>query len=683
MVADPVEHLSGASESYVAPDEVILAERYRVLPEAPIAELELAGAPAFAARDMRNPERALFARVLEQRLQPRIDVAIQLKLVREARVMAPLEWGPVVWEAGVRRFAVLFDRPDTGPVMSALDARIKPILPEEICRKILAPAIITLGDFARRNITHRAIRPDNLYMLPGSGGLLLGECVSAPPAWHQPAAFETVESAMTQPAGRGAGQIADDLYALGATILFLSLGRCPVAGMPDAELIAAKLERDSLTALSGGERAPAHLREALRGLLADDPAERWTLDDLAQWLGGGLRRQVQPPAQRRVDRGFEFAGREYKNLRLLADAFGKDWNGAVQILRGRTLDAWLKRSLPDPAFAVDVAGAVSAAQHDSNPSVAEGKMVMRVCTHLDPGGPLRFKGAAVTVEGFGGALAQAVLAEDRAATAALSEALAKGIPIDWSQLRVAHAAVDVDGIGKTFKRLQQFLRQSGPGYGIERCVYEMNPYLPCLSPMLAGRYIHTLGELLPVLERIVAQHGGLPSLVDRHVVAFVASHFNKRVDTELAAMDDGRSDSIRAKLGVAGLFAKLQEQYGPEALPSLTGWLAKEIAPASAQFQSRTLREQVRRNLGVIAGGGSIPELVRCLNDDSLRARDDQARLAAVHEYAATLREIAELQSRNFVANARMIGWRLSARVSGAVGIATGAVIALRIHGGL
>ena len=681
MDAEPAERLPERTEAYTGRDEIILADRYRVQPESPIPELDMALAPAFAARDLRNPSRPLFARVLAPKLQPRIEVAIQLNLMREARILAPLAWGPVRWEgAAARRFVFLFDRPDSGPVMQTLDARIKPMPPDEICRRVLTPAIVTLNDFARRSITHRAIRPDNIFMQSGSTGLLLGDCVSGAPASEQPVAFETIESAMTNPAARGPGQIADDLYALGATILCLSLGRCPVAGMPDDELIAAKLERDSLTALFNGERPPAALREALRGLLADDPAERWTLEDLGQWLGGGLRRQVQPPVQRRFDRGFELGGHEYKNLRLLAHALGKDWTRALQVLRTRTLETWLKRNLPDHTFAAEVTASVNAAQHDTNPSVAEGKMVMRVCTHLDPTGPMRFKGMATAVDGFGNALAQAFMAEDRQAMIALSEAIGKGTVIDWCQLRARHNAVDIDAVNKAYKRLQQFLRQTGPGYGLERCLYELNPYLPCLSPILAERYISALGELLPALESVVAKQGALPTVVDSHMIAFVASHFNKRIDTELAAMDDGRAESLRAKLGVVGIFAKLQEQYGPPALPALTAWLAKEIAPAAEQFQSKTLREQIGRNLTIVADGGSLPDLARCVNDPALRARDEQARLAAMREYAATRREIAALQSRNFVASARLTGWRIATRLSGGIAVATVLAILFR-HG--
>ena len=145
-------------------------------------------------------------------------------------------------------------------------------------------------------------------------------------------------------------------------------------------------------------------------------------------------------------------------------------------------------------------------------------MVMLVCTHLDPTGPMRLKGVSTTVEGYGAALANAVITDDRVAISALSEAISRGSVIDWVQFRATQmAAVDVDGPGKTFKRLQQFLRQSGPGYGLERCVYDLNPYLPCLSPMLGERYIHTLSELLPALERIV----------DRKSTRLNSSHIQK------------------------------------------------------------------------------------------------------------------------------------------------------------
>src|ERR1700737_3063030 len=95
---------------------------------------------------------------------------------------------------------------------------------------------------------------------------------------------------MAMPPGRGIGSPADDLYALCATIAFLMFGKSAVAELSDEQLLAEKIGRGSYATLLGGARLAGPIIEVLRGLLADDPRERWAVQDLEMWLEG--RRQV-------------------------------------------------------------------------------------------------------------------------------------------------------------------------------------------------------------------------------------------------------------------------------------------------------------------------------------------------------------------------------------------------------
>ena len=47
------------------------------------------------------------------------------------------------------------------------------------------------------------------------------------------------------------------------------------------------------------------------------------------------------------------------------------------------------------------------------------------------------------------------------------------------------------------------------GFGIERCLYMLNPVWPCQSPILAQEYVCHIRELLPALERVAQQ--GIPA----------------------------------------------------------------------------------------------------------------------------------------------------------------------------
>ncbi|MDA0653269.1 MAG: serine/threonine-protein kinase [Proteobacteria bacterium] len=297
--------------------EVAIAERYRLLVDDRLPELDLGEAKAVMVRDDRSPNDMLFARICPPDGMPRLDVAETLKHLREAKLLRPVEWGPVNLSGSKQsQLAIIFQRPQQGPLLRRDVATINPIASDVIAKSILAPACQTLGLLSQRSITHRGIRADNIYWDgPGQNSTILGDCVSMLPAIIQPVIYEPIESAMTPPLGRGAGSIRDDFYALGVTILVLATGKLPLNGWKDADVIDAKLSRGSYAALMDGARPPFGLRELLRGLLSDDTDERWGLEQLEQWLSGGLRSTVQEARSGAVEHPFEFDGKAYSNFR--------------------------------------------------------------------------------------------------------------------------------------------------------------------------------------------------------------------------------------------------------------------------------------------------------------------------------------------------------------------------------
>src|SRR6202011_5057089 len=116
------------------------------------------------------------------------------------------------------------------------------------------------------------VRPDNLFRAGPGEPALLGCAWAAPSASTQPALYEPPYSAMCPPSCRGEGSVADDVYALGVTLLVLAMGRIPLAGLDDKAILRRKLDMGSFAALVGDERLPAAIADLVRGMLAEDPA---------------------------------------------------------------------------------------------------------------------------------------------------------------------------------------------------------------------------------------------------------------------------------------------------------------------------------------------------------------------------------------------------------------------------
>lgn len=660
------------SETGDGQNDVILAERYRILPGSPIAELGTPGAKAYVARNLKNPNELVFARICEPTVFPRVEAMVQLKNLREAHAIIPEDWGPIFWPVtGQRCFAIVFRRPEGGPVMPSLKAKIQKVDPEKLIKSFLIPALTTLAIFERRKITHRAIRPDNVFSSGADGSMFVfGDCVSVPPSWGQSTIFETIESSMTPATGRGKGTIADDLYSLGATMLFMGLGQCPVAGMKDSQLLAAKVETGSFATLLSGEVVPGGLREPIRGMLSDDPLDRWTLDDLTQWTSGTLRRSARPLRDYKTDRPVKFRDREYRNTRMLSYAHGRHWKEAAKQLKSKEFDTWLHRGLSDADLVEELEGLISAVS-GSEGDATDAKLVTRVCALLDPEGPLKYKGLTVMPDGMGYALAAAVEEGNKEIIGLVTELVQKGIASDWFEQKIAAGRGDLTLEAKTFKRLQQFVRHAGPGYGVERVLYELNPFLPCRSPVLASAYVYSLRDLLPAIDSAVAENGSLTKLVDRHIAAFIASRISGSLDSQLAALEHTTGASVSSKIGMTGLLAKVQNEYQHQMVPNLTAWLVEELQPAISRYHSKSLRKRIAEKMDEVAASGNLIELYHTLSNKNIVSKDERAQKRAKREYGESAREIKRLESEEFQMEVKRTGWRIAAGISLVIGTVT------------
>src|SRR3546814_3161450 len=161
------------------------------------------------------------------------------------------------------------------PLMKSAGDQCRPWTINELSRNLLAPMVECLLRLGEQRITHRNIRPANLFQRQKDGMVMSGEFYCAPPGFNQPSMFEPIERAMCLPAGRGTGEMADDVFALGVTVAMMAVGRNPVAELDDETLTRRRIELGSSKALLGGPKLPRELEPDVRSLLRDAVTERW------------------------------------------------------------------------------------------------------------------------------------------------------------------------------------------------------------------------------------------------------------------------------------------------------------------------------------------------------------------------------------------------------------------------
>lgn len=621
----------------------VLRDRYTIRSAQPLPELSTPSADAFVAEDKRDPGRQLFGLICKPELPPRVNVMRALKGVSSPGLTQLVEWGPMNWPpAGRQCMTVVYERPAGARVMTSMRGEVPRVDEYQITKRVIEPLTAALKEMDGRGVPHRAIRPTNMFWGDGNGErIAFGDCTCTPPAFDQPILFETVESGMCTPIARGTGDHTEDFYALGVTVALLLLGRNPAANMSDDAILGAKIQQGSYNMLIGDERLPLPLIELLRGLLCDDGSQRWDVEDLDLWLSGRRMSPLQPRGEKRAARGFPFMGREYFNGRELSQAMSRNWDQAIPPVVEGKLELWLRRAVEDKDKANVVAEVVRMALNSATDKKSSTDLMLcKVLILLDQAAPIRYKGFNAMPDGFGSALA-AVMAS-RGDTRLLTEIILREVPRLWFEMRGEYQP-DNSLMESNFKELRSYLSQTGMGYGLERCLYELNDALPCQSSLLGEEYVVEVKEMLPALNAAASKRSeGKQIPIDRHIAAFLGARMRSDIDRNLNILNDP-NPSI-AMMAALNLYAVLQYRLGPESLPGLAAWVGTMIAPIVQAFHGREKRKELEKEIPRLVRKGSLVEIYNLLENAEERVRDEQEFSFAQAQYQAAEEEIKHIQ---------------------------------------
>ena len=634
----------GRSDGKEAP--ILVENRYQIFPGRPLPDLDSPTASAFAANDLRDPNADYVGYICLSPMPPRWDIAGSLSGTDNVNLLRLIGYGIVDWPAAkAQRPAVVFDRPKGARVVKSLRQKRQPMTEDQITRLVISPITEALTELKTRRVFHGFINPTNLWLRlaedAGGAKVLLGECLTSPPGYAQPATFETIERAMAMPTARGSGTAADDLYALGVTILHLMLGRLPAGHLDDRAMLNEKIEKGTFHALIGETRLPLSVLEPVRGLMIDDPTSRWTLEDLDLWLSGRRLSPKQAQAPKRGSRPFSFGGVDLWTARALAAVMAGRTNDANQVIENGELTHWLNRGLDDEALVGRVEEAVRSARAGRGGPIEE-RRVSRVLMALDGPAPIRYRGKSVLPGGIGDALGEAVARGG--GVQELAEIIGGQLPMFWVSMQSEFQA-DFMALTTAFDNARTSLERSEMGFGLERCIYDLNTSIPCLSPILDGRYVLDLEGLMWALEDVAGQAHRPERPIDRHIAAFMLSRNNKLSERMFVALN-GDPSTPEYGLGLLNLLFELQRTTKVHPLPQLCGWVASLLEPAIDLFHSRTLQQKVRETLASEAANGLFKNINDTITNTTLVRRDQAAFRSACRDYAKAVKDVARRQQK-------------------------------------
>ncbi|MTI09837.1 serine/threonine-protein kinase [Curvivirga aplysinae] len=647
--------------------------RFEILPDQPIPSMD--SPPAFAfkavATRRKDKERGFYAYICDPAMPPRLGIISLLTRLDDRHLIKVQDWDVVDWPLEGRRCPVMIcEKPEGSRCFETVETTRRPMKEEELLRIVIDPLTAAIREMHAVGVFHGAIRADNVFFTSGQENeVMLGECYTSPANVAQPVAYSTISNALSHPTGRSPGSRADDMYALGVTLLAFVMGKNPVSQFPDdTELLRAKLTYGTYASMALSHRVSPAVMEVLRGLLNDNEDDRWGVEDLAMWVNGRRMNPRQHSMGQKASRPFMINGKEYDTAREVALGFSQNWDQAVGLIQEGNLDTWLRRSLSDDdrIEAVNIAKGVAAG--NAVTQADQERLVSRILMSLSPVWPVQVREIACAFDGF--AQMVAINIHNRDFTQFFVKVIDMGLVPFWLEMQ-ERPNQDQLRVLQRLEKAKLLLVNRQMGNGLERVVYELNDYMPCSSVMFEDDYVPNLDYLLPALDRLARRRKWkLNALIDRNIAAYIAVNHKRNMNRYLQAMDSGHQ-AVENAVAQVRILMHLQETISKRGYVDLAMACVNFLQPYIDQFYSNDEQAAIRERMDKAAKNGRIKEIIAIVDDKEALQRDHAEFSKAVHEYTVVVvkqaRLYEEIKDRHKIAGT--IGGKISSGIAATLGV--------------
>ncbi len=625
---------------------VLFKDTIKIYPDKKLPHLNRGPLQAYVAEG--NTEESLFAIVCEKNLVPRTSKVSQYMGMKSSAMPELVGSGAAYWAESKKQVYVFIYKNTYGEKLLPSSKLHALGLKESVVLKTFIPSLVELVlSLDNLKMVHGSLSLDTIYAettktnLTDSKSIMVSECLSLPAFYAQNATYLSIERCFTNPLGRGEGSISDDLYAMGALIACAMRKGDPLEGKTREEIGRLKLEEGSFQAIIGSERISGGVLELLRGLLNDDPYQRWTLEDVRMWQDGHRISIKQTKFKRyKAKRPLEFLGNKYLRPGLLAADMAEQSGAAMQLLEDKSLEKWIDRAISDPVLHTKFEKALETAA-ELRESAELSAIKISYCTSaLADTHPLFYKTFSFFPDGLGRVMVNHFLeGKDIAPFTDFMKTKLMTFWVDSTRL----PDVDSTDALNQLRISALSLKQPGIGYGVERAFYLLCDEAPCLSKAYQNYYIRNPEDVFFALDDLCLKGKAPNKPIDRHVAAFLSVHERQSIDLYL--MDLNSPDPRVQTPALLKTLAALQGRGKLAPAEGITAWIVDHVGQTVIDtYYNRDLRRKISEKLDKLKHSGNVVELVELLDSPYEREKDMRDFYGAQKDYKAYTSEITFLE---------------------------------------
>ncbi|PZP86715.1 MAG: hypothetical protein DI582_02125 [Azospirillum brasilense] len=648
-----------------------LNKHLTLYPSRPLPQFNHPYAQAFAAEDSHSPQRSVYALVLDNSIPYRLNPINELAGFVNPHLCTLHGAGTVhCSHLGESRMVLFMDQPQGQSLAEVIKAQGR-LHEHRVMDFVLQPLVRALAALRERKISHGNIRPEGFFLGDSS---VLGECISAPCGTLTHYLYEPPERISCTPLGRGEANEKTDAYAVGVLAYELIYGLDKLKAMSREEFTRLAMDIGCYNAFAGSREFSDMYTDFFRGVLTDNPNERWGLDQLLQWLDGKRFNMIAPSASKEASRAFTFMGENYFNRRVLAFQFQRHWRETAKDIKHMKLDRWAEMSLHKPEMAERIERALRIAG-DASTDRHVNDMMTRIISILDPAGPIRGVSLTLRPDGIGPLIASFM---DESSSTELNHLLTiieTDVSNYWSDLD-NYNKLDQNAVLWKLQRVRPYLKSRAFGFGLERVLYDLNPSLSCQSPLLKQYHILTVNEALKALDAQATALGPDTSFMDRHLAAFVASKTDMGKEIRLLDLQTIPALADNPELVVLKILAKAQQRNERLVLVGLATWAAMRIEKMLDEIHNRTIRRQMKQQLRKLAATGSLNDVLSAVVNREMAVQDHEGFAKAIALHQINHSKIERFQNPKLIEKqANELGGKLASTISNIILFITAMVV--------
>ncbi len=404
-------------------------------------------------------------------------------------------------------------------------------------------------------------------------------------------------------------------------------------------------------------------QDFFRGVLNDTPGERWGLDQLMQWLGGKRFNMIAPTPPKEGSRPLVFGAEEFFNRRLLAHAIHRHWREALSVIKTLKLDRWVETSLHRPELTERMERTLRNGLEKTATERQVGDMMTRVIAILDPVGPLRTMALSLRPDALGILLAAAIETNGPELSQILGIIEYDTSSFWLDQLESNKGPETSHAIWK-LQRARSYLKRKTIGFGLERVLYELNPALPCQSPLLKPYHIMTAVDALKTLDALAPTLAPNTSLVDKHIATFIACRTDMAKEIQIHDLSIIPALANNPELMMMRLLAKAQQKQSRLVLVGLSAWAAMRLEKMIDEIHNRIIRKQLKLQLKRLAQTGNLADVLGAIMNRAVIIRDHEGFSQAIALHQINHDRIERLRNDDILDyKAKKMGGKMAANI--------------------